>query len=318
MKDTNWHIVVAEPYSASALDRLRAVARVTEVPSGDQASLAQALADCDALLVRTYTRVTGDILRQAPRLRVIGRGGVGLDNIDLPATAARGIRVVYTPAAATGAVADLAVGILISLIRGIPDSDRLVRADAFAEARKRQLGREVSSLTLGIVGMGRIGQAVAKRCHHGFGMRILFNDIVDVGDVGLPAEQKDKPDLYQQADVITLHVPLTNDTYHLINQDALAKMKPGAIIINTARGAVVDGIALADALCAGRIGGAGLDVFDPEPLPPDHPLWTAPNTVCTAHIGARTVAGQQRMNDVVDDVIRVLAGHPPRYPADTI
>lgn len=274
--------------------------------STDEEVLKRAVRDCDALLVRTGSRVSREVIECAERLRVIGRGGVGLDNIDLQAARERGIEVVYTPGAATNAVAELTIGLMIALVRRVVVGDAAVRAGRFTEERKAHRAGELSQLTLGIVGMGRIGQAVARRCLNGFKMRVIYNDIADVTPLEINATSVSKETLYGDADVVSLHVPLTDETRGLIDAAALSRFKPGAFLVNTARGAVVDGIALAEALTSGRLGGAALDVFDPEPLPRDHPMMRAPNTCFTPHVGARTRTGLARMNEVVDDVIRIL------------
>jgi phosphoglycerate dehydrogenase-like enzyme len=194
--------------------------------------------------------------------------------------------------------------------------DAAVRYGGFEQARRTTCLCELSELTLGIVGLGRIGKAVARRCRHGFGMRILYNDIVSPGWLDFAATPVGKEELYNTSDVVSLHVPLTDETKYLINAGALAKFKPQAILLNTSRGAVVDSEALAHALSSGAIAGAALDVFDPEPLPPNHALMHAPNTLFSPHVGARTVGGLARMNEVVEDVIRVLEGKQPLYPAE--
>lgn len=306
---------MAEPFHEEAVARLRSAGQVTELASCDGAALMDAVGDCDALLVRTGSHVTRSVIERATRLRVIGRGGVGLDHIDLEAARERGIVVVHTPAAATEAVADLTIGLMIDLVRKIGPGDRMLREGRFAEARTECVGRELHELTLGIVGLGRIGKAVARRCRHGFGMTVLYNDIVEMGLLDFVASPCEKEQLYAGADVVSLHVPLTDQTRGLIDEAALSRFKPGSVLINTARGAVVDGVAVAAALTSGLLGGAGLDVFDPEPLPSDHPLLSAPNTILTPHLGARSPGGLARMNDVVEDVLAVLAGKSPRYPA---
>jgi D-3-phosphoglycerate dehydrogenase len=315
MASRPYHIVVAEPYSESALAALRGAGRVRVLDSYDEPSLLTAVADADALLVRTYAQVTARVLEAAPRLQVVGRGGVGLENVDLSAAHARRVIVVYTPAAATRSVAELTLGLMIALERGVLAGDEAVRTGRLAEARRVPHGRELQGRTVGIVGLGRIGRAVARSCGPGLGMRVLYNDIVDVGRVEFPAESASKPVLFRESDVVSLHVPLTKRTRHLINADVLATFKPTTTLINTARGAVVDLIALADALRSGRLAGAALDVFDPEPLPRDHPILSAPNVLCSPHVGARTHEGLARMNDVVHDVIAVLEGRSPQYPA---
>lgn len=308
-------IVVAEPFDPAVLEKLSNVGQVQVLRACDENALPSAMHDCDALLVRTAARVTRPVIESAPRLRVIGRGGVGLDNIDLDAARERNIAVVYTPAASTDAVADLAIGLMINLLRKVSWTDQETRQGRFTLARDAAVSREMSELTVGIIGLGRIGRAVARRCRHGFNMRVVYNDIVDPGWLDFTAEPMSKPELFRTADLVTLHTPLTPDTQNLINADVLSTFKPGAILINTARGAIVNSPDLARALLVGQLTGAGLDVTDPEPLPPDHPLLQAPNTILTPHIGARTVSSLARMNAVVDDVIRVLRGQRPLYPA---
>jgi phosphoglycerate dehydrogenase-like enzyme len=308
-----WHILFADPFDDATMTRAESAGRVTRLDSPDAATLRKAVKDCHALVVRTATSVTRDLIEAAPQLRVIGRGGVGLDNIDLEASAERGITVVYTPHAATDSVADLTLGLMLALLRDLPRCDRTVREGAWRNTRDALCVRELHECTVGIVGMGRIGRAVARRCRHGFGCRILYNDIVDVGWLEVAAERASKIDLYAAADIVSLHVPLTDATRNLIDAEALARFKPGVLLINTARGAVVDSGALADALNDGRLAGAGLDVLDVEPPPADHPLLTTPNCVLTPHVGARSACSLARMNDVIDDVIRVLHGETPQY-----
>lgn len=309
-------IVVAEAYHDDAIARLREAGEVTILETCDESALIRAVKDADALVVRTRSHVTRAVIEAGRTLKVIGRGGVGIDNIDTGAARERNIAVVYTPHAATDAVADLAVGMMIALTRRFGWAERMLRDGQFAEARKTARGREMSDLTLGIIGMGRIGRAVAKRCRDGFAMTIVYNDIREVGLLDVAATAVTIDDLLSRADIVSLHVPLTPKTHGLIGKDALDKLKLGAILINTARGSVVDNVALAEALQSGKLGGAGMDVYDPEPLPPDHPLLSAPNSILIPHLGARTDRGLSGMNDVVDDVIRVLAGKSPRHPAN--
>lgn len=308
------HIVFADPFDAGAVGRAGSVGRVTQLRSPTDSELKAAVADCHALLARTATAVTRDVIDAASQLRVIGRGGVGLDNIDLKAAAERDITVVHTPHAATDSVADLTVGLMLALLRALAACDARVREGAWGEIRDAQHVSELHECTVGIVGMGRIGRAVAKRCRLGFGCRVLYNDIVDVGWLEVAAESVSKEKLFSVADIVTLHVPLTDDTRNMIDAGALSRLKPGAILINTARGPVVDSTALASALREGRLAGAGLDVLDVEPPPSNHPLIAAPNCVITPHVGARSARSLARMNDVVDDVIRVLNGETPRHP----
>ncbi len=316
MADPALHIVVAERFSPEALDRLRAVGRVTTLDSCDEADLREAVVDCDALLVRTYAHVTRDVIACATKLKVIGRGGVGLDNIDVVAASEHGVTVVHTPAAATGAVAELTIALMLGLLRDIPAHDAAIRSGDYKQARANAMAHELSEMTLGIIGMGRIGQAVARRCHIGLGMSVIYNDIVSPPSLDFTATPVEKEALYRRADVVSLHVPLTDLTRCLIDSEALAQFKADALLINTSRGQVVDSSALANRLHHGAMGGAALDVLDEEPPSADHPLLTAPHVIFTPHIGAKTPASQARMNNVVDDVIRVLQGAKPMSAAN--
>lgn len=307
--------VVPEPTGEPALARLREVGRVLGPWPEDRNRWLTHLPEAHALLIHSKTRVTAQVLEQAPLLRVIGRAGVGLDHIDVDAARARGIEVVHTPEASTRAVAELTVGLLVAIQRSLLLADRAVRECRFAQGRIAFASKELGDQTLGIIGMGRIGRHVARICHVGLGMKILFNDIISIGELGFPADSVEKDTLLTHSDVISLHVPLTVQTRGLINGQTLARMKPGAWLINTARGAVVDARAVAEALESGRLAGAAMDVFDPEPPPADHPLLTAPNCLLTPHTGSRTQRAMNAMEDVVEDIIAVLSGRPARHPA---
>ncbi len=226
------------------------------------------------------------------------------------------VPVVHTPAACTHAVADLTVGLIIAMQRKIAIFDGRMRAGEFAALRKEKpLPLELQHQTLGIIGMGRIGSQGARRLALGFGMRIVYHDIRSVGPFPFPAECVSRDQLLASADVVTLHVPLTAQTRGMIDRTALAQMKPTACLINTSRGAVVVGTDLADALTRGTIGGAAIDVFEPEPPPPGHPLFTAPNCLLSPHVASRSREGLAAMNDVVDDVVAILEGRQPTWPA---
>jgi len=225
---------------------------------------------------------------------------------------------VHTPAACTDAVADLTVGLILGLQRQIVYCDGKLRQGEFASLRAgTPKAGELQHQTLGVIGMGRIGRAVSSRLSSGFGMRVIYYDIIEIGWLPFAAESKDGAEaVYRQADVITLHVPLTKLTRHMIDAKALTHFKRGSYLINTSRGPVVDPHALAEALKSEHLAGAAIDVHDPEPPPPGYPLLSAPNCVLTPHIASRTREGLAAMNDVVDDVIGVLAGKPPMWPAN--
>lgn len=316
-----FRIIVAEKLSPPAMDRLRSCGEVVTLTAYDEPALQKAVAEADALVVRTYARVTEAVIaaaRTAGRLKVIARAGVGVDNIDLKAAAVAGIPVVHTPAACTEAVADLTCGLIIALQRHILTLDAGVRRGEFASLRADAgLTPELQHQTLGVIGMGRIGQAVSRRLNLGFGMRIIYYDIREIGYLPFVARAMDSAAaVYAEADVVTCHVPLTKLTRGMIDGRALAGFKAGSYLVNTSRGPVVNGAALAESLKAGLLSGAAIDVFDPEPPPPDHPLRSAPNCILTPHVGARSREGLSAMNDVVEDVIAVLEGKTPAWQAD--
>jgi glyoxylate reductase len=255
-------------------------------------------AQAEGLLCLLTDRIDDELLDAAPSLRVISNLAVGADNVDLAATRARGIPVGYTPGVLTETTADLAFALLLAAARRLPEGARAVREAGWLTWEPDWLlGRDVHGATLAIVGMGRIGQAVARRAA-GFGMEVLEISRGQTGEVG-------------RADFVSLHVPLNAETRHLVDDRFLAAMKPTAYLVNTSRGGVVDQDALAAALHEGRIAGAALDVTDPEPLPPDHPLLGAPNLLVLPHLGSATHATRERMADLaVDNLLAGLAGGP--------
>jgi len=270
-------------------------------------ALRERAADAEALLTMLTERVDQALLDAAPKLRAIANMAVGTDNIDLDAAVARGIPVGATPGALTDATADLALALLLAAARRLPEGEREVREGRWAPWQPaHDLGADVAGATLGIVGWGRIGQAVARRAE-GFGMEVLHRS----RSSGLSLEE-----LLERADFVSLHTPLTPETRHLIDAGALARMKPTAFLINTARGPVVDQAALRDALANGTIAGAALDVTDPEPLPADDPLLTAPNLLVVPHIGSATVRTRERMAEMaVENLLAALAGGEMPHPA---
>jgi glyoxylate reductase len=257
--------------------------------------------DVEGLLSLLSDKIDGELLEHAPRLRAISNYAVGYDNIDLRATTARRIAVGHTPNVLTDATADLTFALLLAAARRLPAGIEEVRSgQAVTWEPAHNLGADVHGATLGIVGFGRIGRAVAKRAE-GFAM-----EIVTTKSDSYPGAFEE---LLERSDFVSVHCPLTPATFHLIDAAALERMKPTAILINTARGAIVDQQALARALHDGMIGGAALDVTDPEPLPPDDPLLKAPNLIVVPHIGSATHSARERMADLaVDNLLAALAG----------
>ena len=302
--------VVSEPLSDISLDYLRRHGDVRCVGAGE---LPAALADADALVVRTYTRVDEALLASAPKLKVVGRAGVAIDNIDVPVCRARGVEVVHTPEANTLAVVDYTVRMVIEMNRRFWPMAGPMAPDEFHAARKQAYGRFLSGLTLGIVGAGRIGSRVG-RAAVGLGMKVLYNDILDI-ELDYPAESADKPTLYACSDIVTIHVPLTDLTRRFINADALRRFKPRCQFINAARGQCVDYHALARAVRSGHVAAAAIDCHDPEPPPADYPMFGLDNVILTPHVAARVPEAMQRMCDVVYDVVAVVEGRPPSFPA---
>ena len=298
-------VFVTRTLPFDALDRLRAAHDVDEwpgemPPSPDE--LQARVRDAEGLLSLVTDRVDAAVLDAAPRLRAVANMAVGTDNIDLEACAERGIPVGNTPDVLTAATADLAFALLLALARRIVPGAAKVRAGEWRTWDPAgDLGADLAGATLGIVGWGRIGQAVARRAE-GFGLAVIHHS----RSSGVPLD-----DLLERSDFVSLHTPLTDETRNLIDAGALVLMKPTALLINTSRGGVVDQDALRDALHAGTIAGAALDVTDPEPLPADHPLLDAPNLLVVPHVGSATVHTRAKMAAMaVDNLLAALDGRP--------
>ncbi|HYE01387.1 MAG TPA: hydroxyacid dehydrogenase [Alphaproteobacteria bacterium] len=274
------------------------------------AELARLVADARALVVRNRTQVRGALLEAAPKLKAVGRLGVGLDNIDVPACQARGVQVMPATGANDQSVAEYVIAGALMLLRGAYFATAEVAAGAWP--RNRLMGREGEGTTLGIVGFGGIGRRVAA-CAKPFGMRLIGHDPFLRDDNPAWAENGVAPagldQVLAQSDVVTLHVPLTDGTRNLIDPARIETMKPGAIVINAARGGIVDEAALAAALKRGRLGGAMLDVFAREPLTAENPFAGVPNLILTPHIAGVTVQSNERVSAVTAaNVRRVLEG----------
>jgi D-3-phosphoglycerate dehydrogenase len=285
-------IVVADDLPDSALELLRAEGwQVDARPGRSPADLTAALADADGLLVRSATKVTKDLLAAAPQLRIVGRAGTGVDNIDVSAASARGVLVVNAPGANSISVAEHACALMLALARMVPAADQAMKAGRWE--KKRFVGNELRGKTLGIAGLGRIGQEVAVRAR-AFGMRIVAHDPYisrEIAD-GVGAELLPLEDVFAVADYLTLHLPSTAETKHLFNDARFATVKPGIRIINTARGELIDEAALRRAIDSGVVAGAALDVFEKEP-PVDWSLAQLSKVVATPHIAASTEEAQE-------------------------
>lgn len=313
-------IVLTEHLDDACADWLAEHATLVRAPLDDAPRLNAALADADALLVRTYTQVDTALLERAPKLRVVGRAGVGLDNIDLAACRARGVAVVHTPDANTQAVVEYVWALIFDAIRPRPPLTEAVEAATFHRYRREQVGRQASDLTVGVLGMGRIGRRVAQ-VGHAIGCRMLYYDLLTRTELNLPpgeaSEGVDRGKLLGEADVLSIHVDGRWDNRGLFDADLLAELNPACLLINTSRGFVVDPAALADwARSVERRGGrAVLDVHEPEPFGDDYPLLGLDNVTLLPHLASRTTTALRNMSWVVRDVVRVLEGEPPRYPA---
>ena len=262
--------------------------------------LAARAAESEGLLTLLTDAVTADVIAAAPRLRAISNYAVGVDNIDVAAATERGIPVGHTPDVLTDTTADLALALMLGASRRLVEGDALVRRGEWLTWEADLLmGHDLHHSTVGVVGMGRIGRAVARRVE-GFGAEAIYSGRRG----GVPLEE-----LLERSDFVTLHCPLTPDTRGLIDARALARMKPTAYLVNTARGPIVDTAALIAALDDGEIAGAALDVTDPEPLPGGHPLLAAPNLLVLPHLGSATHATRERMADLaVDNLLAGLGG----------
>lgn len=285
-------------------------------PNADRATLLRMIPDYDGLLVRTTSyRIDAEVMDRAPNLRVIGRHGVGVDHIDVAAAVERGITVVNAPEANSQGVAEYAVGLMLMVARGMRHADAAVRTGDWSK-RDQLIGAELNGGTLGIVGLGRVGSRVAQICRGGFQMRTHYFDIVRKhefeSDLGVEYHSFD--DVVAEADILTVHVPLTDLTRGMINDDVLGRMKANAILINTSRGPVVELDALVAAISSGHVAGAGIDVFPDEPLPTEHPILQLPQVVVSPHMASHSEMSMVRMSLVAEDIARVLQGKAPRYP----
>jgi len=314
-KDKSFEIVVAEPYDATAIARLEEIGRVTVLDDASPERLLEAVTGADALLVRTRARVTARIIDAAPRLKAIGRASPCLDHLDLRAAQRRGITVVYAPHIAVNSTAEFAFALLLALERRFCYYNHKLMEGEFDSVRAAPITREVRGLTLGLLGMDAVAEALGRLCKRAFDMPVLFHDPLGRVPSDLSARGIGLDDLLSTADMISVHLPASPATKGLLNAERIGRMKPTAVLVNTSRGCVIDTVALAHALKKGKLAGAGLDVFETEPLPADHPLRQAPNCILTPHIAGVTHEASAERFHVVEDVVRVLTGQTPRFPA---
>jgi D-3-phosphoglycerate dehydrogenase len=286
-----------------------------------QGVLHREIVDADALVIRTAGTIDAALMDCGKNLRVIGRHGVGYDQVDIPAATERGILVVYTPGANTQGVAEHVFAMMIGVSKCFPGQMKALVEGRYND-RTKLVGRDIAGKTLGIVGFGRIGKRVGAIAHAGFGMKVLYTDVIDI-----PREAEERAgarrvrleELLESSDFVTLHVPLDASTRRMIARAALARMKPGAVLLNTCRGPVTDEDAVLEALESKKLFGYAADVFTEEPPPPDHPLIgrTDLNIMLTPHSAAQSVESLTNMAvEVATDVVGVLHGKPPINPVN--
>jgi len=290
---TKPRILICDPIEENGIAKLRQAGfEVDNKPTITHEELKETVSNYDAIIARSRTKVTKDIINAGNKLKIIGRAGAGLDNVDVQAAEKKGIKVLNTPEAPSHAVAELTVGLMLALARSIPLADKSMKEEKWL--KKQLTGWELKDKTLGIIGLGNTGEKVA-RIAKAFGMKVLIHKRTPPSPKllsELEAEYVPLDVLLQKSDIVTVHVPLTPQTLKMIGATELGKMKQGAVIINTSRGAIIDEKALLNALKSGKLGGAALDVFEYEP-PKDWALAKLLNVVCTPHIGAQTGESQK-------------------------
>jgi D-3-phosphoglycerate dehydrogenase / 2-oxoglutarate reductase len=305
-------VLICDPIAEDGIKILETIANVRVETGLKEHQLIERVADFDALMVRSQTKITRPVLEAASKLQIVGRAGVGVDNIDVPAATERGVIVVNSPSGNTVAVAELAMGMMLSLVRKLVPAHNSVANGEWK--RSAFMGSQVYGKTLGVIGTGKIGTELIKRAQS-FGMRVLGYDpfLTTARAHQLDIEATTIEDILRRADFISVHTPLTKETRHLINAEAIATMKDGAFLINCARGGIIEENALYEALKKGKLGGAGLDVFESEPLNEDSPLRELPNVILTPHLGASTEEAQSEVAlDVARQIVDVLSGRPPQ------
>jgi D-3-phosphoglycerate dehydrogenase len=277
-------------------------------PGLDPGELPAAIADAHGLVIRSGTKVTADVIEAGRVLQVIGRAGIGVDNVDVAAATARGIVVMNTPGGNNVTTAEHTVALLVALARHIPQAVASMKSGRWE--KKQFVGTELYNRTLGVVGLGNIGRIVSNRAQ-GLGMKVVGHDpfLTEQAALKLDIERVSFEDLLARSDIVTLHVPRTKETVGMLGREAFARIKPGALVVNASRGGIVDEDALLDALNSGRVAGAALDVFDEEPPPADHPLIRHERVICTPHLGASTEQAQVNVAVAVAEQVRDFLCH---------
>jgi len=311
-------VIVTEPIHPAGIRLLEeAGAEVVQLPPGsDERTLMEVAPRADALITRGGIRVTRAIMAASPRLRVVGVHGVGCDHVDLGAARDLGKVVLNTPSALTATVAEMTLALMLALTRRVVSADKAVRAGEWTRKYGDLIGSELMGKTVGIIGLGRIGAAVARRLKP-FGVTLLYCDVAErtALEEELGVKRVDLDTLLRESDIITLHTPLTPGTRGLLSRREFNLMKDGVYLVNTARGKVIDQRALVEALKAGKVAGAALDVFEEEPLDPEDPLASMDNVILTPHLGASSREAMRRMAvQVAEEVMEVLRGGVPESP----
>lgn len=309
-----YRVLITEPIHKVGVDILKKETDIIQLPQGSSIQdLLTTAPKVDAIVTRGPMELTREVFRSSPRLRVVGLHGIGYDHIDVNAAKEMGKIVFNTPDALTVSVAEMALALMLSLIRRIVSSDKAVRAGEWQRKYDDLVGNELMGKKIGIIGMGRIGEALARRLNC-FKVSIKYFDIIRKQELEkeLKIEYGSIDDILEVSDVITLHIPASPKTHHLIDRRRFEKMKKGVYIVNTARGSVIDQDALVEALKSGKVAGAALDVFQKEPLSKIHPLTEMDNVILTPHIGASSTEAMMRMAiQVTEEMLKALKGEEP-------
>jgi D-3-phosphoglycerate dehydrogenase len=296
----------------AAAEKLRETCELRILPGSypDEALLAETCAGASAILARMGV-VTRKVIESSPRLRIIARHGIGVDAVDLDAATEHGIPVTTTGSINAGAVAEYAFAMLLGLARKIPEAHDSMRRGAWS--RENLIGYELAGKTMGIIGLGAIGTFVARQAL-GFRMKVVAQDPVARPPADLDIEMTDREDLLRRSDVVSLHMRLTEDTRRTLDATSIAKLKPGVLVVNTARGELIHEAALIDGLNSGHIGGAAIDVYEQEPLPADSPLRSMPNVLLSPHVAAQTEESRKLVAiAAAEAILEAIAGRRPKY-----